>query len=51
MPIPKRKQGESRADFIGRCMSDDVMKSEYKNHVQRLAICSIESKKKPIEKR
>lgn len=45
MPIPKRKQDESRADFIGRCMSDDTMKSEYKNHVQRLAICSIESKK------
>lgn len=51
MPIPKRKQDESRADFIGRCMSDDVMKNEYKNHVQRLAICSIESKKKLIQKR
>ena len=40
MPIPKPKQGENKNDYIHRCMTDNVMVSEYENTDQRLAICS-----------
>jgi len=40
MPIPQRRKGEKRSDFIQRCMSDPVMKREYPKSDQRLAICS-----------
>lgn len=40
MPIPKPKPTETNKEFIERCMSDDIMKTEYKNEKQRLAICS-----------
>lgn len=39
MPLPKPKKDESHDDFIDRCMSDDVMKSEYEDNDQRLAVC------------
>jgi HK97 family phage prohead protease len=39
MPLPKPKKNESHDDFIERCMSDDVMKSEYEDNDQRLAVC------------
>lgn len=38
MPIPKPKRNEEKDKFISRCMSDDVMVSEYKED-QRMAIC------------
>lgn len=38
MPVPKPKKGESKDDFIDRCMSDDKMVDEYEND-QRYAIC------------
>lgn len=38
MPIPKPNKGESKDDFIDRCMSDDKMVDEYKRD-QRYAIC------------
>lgn len=38
MPIPKIKSGESKNDFISRCMSDEKMK-EYDTE-QRMAICT-----------
>lgn len=38
MPIPKPTSGESEADFLKRCMSDDKMISEYEQE-QRVAIC------------
>lgn len=31
--------GEDENDFIGRCMSDEKMKSEYPDEEQRLAVC------------
>ena len=40
MPIPKKKKGESNNDFISRCMSSEVMKSEFPNEEQRLAVCN-----------
>ena len=39
MPIPKPTGDENEEQFIGRCMSDDTMVSEYDND-QRFAICS-----------
>jgi hypothetical protein len=38
MPIPKPTSGESEADFLKRCMSDNVMVSEY-DVQQRSAVC------------
>jgi len=39
MPIPKPRTGEEQTDFIGRCMSNDIMKEDYSDLKQRLAIC------------
>ena len=39
MPIPKPKAGESRSNFMSRCMGDKTMTDEYDNN-QRLAVCS-----------
>ena len=40
MPIPKPKQGESRSDFMGRCLSSDIMQQDYTDNDQRFAVCS-----------
>lgn len=39
MPLPKPRQGESRADFVGRCISSDTMSSEYPEEGQRAVVC------------
>lgn len=39
MPIPKPRENESEADFISRCMGDDLMNEEYPDSDQRIAIC------------
>jgi hypothetical protein len=39
MPIPKRKQGEPKNDFVGRCMGNETMKKDYPDQKQRVAIC------------
>ncbi|QDP66839.1 MAG: hypothetical protein Unbinned5213contig1001_27 [Prokaryotic dsDNA virus sp.] len=49
MPIPKPKANETNKEFIDRCMTDEVMTSEYKNEKQRLAICSSRLKLKPLK--
>ena len=46
MPLPKRKSEESKSEFMDRCMSDDVMKQEYSDSVQRLAVCNALGRKK-----
>jgi hypothetical protein len=40
MPLPEPKTKESNADFIGRCMGDDVMVEEYPDQKQRAAVCN-----------
>jgi hypothetical protein len=40
MPLPKPKPGESRNDFISRCVSDDNVQSEAQDNDQAVAICS-----------
>ena len=39
MPIPKPNAGENRDDFMGRCLSSDIMQREYSDMGQRLAVC------------
>jgi len=39
MPLPKPRQGESEDDFIGRCVSSDVVQSDYDDQEQRVAVC------------
>ena len=46
MPLPKRKSEESKSEFMDRCMGDDVMKQEYSDSVQRLAVCNALGRKK-----
>src|SRR5210317_817459 len=44
MPIPKRKEGEDRSDFLSRCMSDSTMNKEYPENSQRYAVCQQSAK-------
>lgn len=39
MPIPKPKPNETESDFIGRCMSNPTMVSEYPDEDQRAGVC------------
>lgn len=50
MPLPKRESGESKVDFLDRCMSNTVMKTEYPDNIQRLAVCSALNRKESYEK-
>ena len=39
MPIPKKRKNEDKQAFVSRCMGDSVMKKDYPNNQQRVAIC------------
>jgi len=39
MPMPTPTETESEAEFVGRCMEDDVMVEEYPGQKQRAAVC------------
>ena len=39
MPLPNPKPGEDQKAYMNRCVSDPVMKKEYPNQQQRLAVC------------
>lgn len=45
MPLPKPNDGESKLDFINRCMSDDKMNEEYPDKEQRFAVCNQQTQK------
>ena len=45
MPIPDKHTDEDKQKFISRCMSDEVMKKEYPDTKQRVAICISQTKK------
>jgi len=40
MPMPKPKSGESKDDFLGRCMGNEVMNDDYPDNKQRYAVCN-----------
>ncbi len=46
MPIPKPSGGESKREFISRCMSNPIMKQEYKDQEERYAVCISQFNKK-----
>jgi len=42
MPLPIPRGGdnpEKESEFIGRCMDDDIMRKEYPDSKQRIAVC------------
>lgn len=39
MPIPHRRKDEDKNKFVARCMGDKVMKKDYPDNKQRVAIC------------
>ena len=45
MPIPKPHENEDRQKFLSRCMSDEVMKKDYTDTKQRVAVCLGQTKK------
>jgi len=45
MPIPKPNTDEKEDDFMGRCMSDSTMMSEFPDRKQRAAVCLSKHKK------
>jgi hypothetical protein len=49
MPIPKPNENEKSKDFVARCMDNDVMKKEYPDNKQRVAICLGQTKSSLIE--
>ena len=46
MPIPTPGKKEDRAKFISRCMSNPVMKKEFPDNKQRVAVCHTQWRKK-----
>ena len=40
MPLPTKRTDEPRKEFISRCMSDDMMNTEFKDPKQRAAVCN-----------
>jgi len=45
MPLPKRRKGEKKQDFVSRCMSSAAIKKEFKSRKQKIAVCMSQSKK------
>jgi HK97 family phage prohead protease len=39
MPMPTPKDGESKQDFLDRCMGDETMNEDYPDNDQRYAVC------------
>ena len=45
MPIPSRKPGEKADKYVSRCMSSEIMKKDYPDTKQRVAICLGQTRK------
>ena len=39
MPIPEKGKSEKNSAFMKRCVEDKVMRKEFKNIKQRIAVC------------
>lgn len=46
MSIPKAKKNENYQQFMYRCLSDAYMIDTYRNKTQRVAMCSLQLKKR-----
>lgn len=51
MPLPKPGKGEPENGFIGRCMGDPKMRSEFPDQKQRAAVCYAQWRRKDKEKK
>lgn len=40
MPLPQPEFGETKEQFLSRCMADDTMQDEYPDEKQRYAVCN-----------
>ena len=49
MPLPTPTPTETKNEFIDRCMSDEVMKTDFPDNMQRLAVCSVSFDKTKLE--
>ena len=39
MPLPTPNEDETDTEFMHRCMGDEVMKRDYPDSQQRIAVC------------
>jgi len=39
MPLPKKRKGQKQGKFMNACMSSSVMKKEFPDPTQRVAVC------------
>lgn len=39
MPLPQRRQNESRGEFVTRCYCDTNVEQEYPRNRQRMGVC------------
>jgi hypothetical protein len=45
MPLPEKKEGESKSEFVARCIVDETAKREFPDMVQRVAVCINQAEK------
>ena len=50
MPLPKPGKGESRKDFMARCMGDRITRRDFPDQAQRAAVCSVQWRDKDKKK-
>ena len=48
MPLPERNQGETREQFIDRCMADPVMAREFPDAAQRRSFLPLRLSMRPL---
>jgi hypothetical protein len=46
MPLPLKENKEKKSKFMSRCVADSVMRKEYKDIKQRIAVCLTQYSKK-----
>jgi hypothetical protein len=47
MPIPEPQGKEKKSKFMSRCISDPVMRKEFPDIKQRIAVCLSKDKDEP----
>lgn len=45
MPIPEKREKEDKQEFVARCMGSEIMKKDYPDNKQRIAVCLSQSTK------
>lgn len=49
MPLPRRRKGEKRGAFVGRCMGHAGAKREFPDQDQRLGFCHTQARRPPVD--